>query len=146
MLEGAPGLTWILGRAGRVLTENGAVRGLALEDGPELTCRSLVITTGTFLNGLIHIGPEQTPAGRAGEPPSRELSTSLKSEPPTKIIATPDRSLAATTATAPRAPTISRLRTSARWRLAGVAMSGKAITTTNCGRNNMTFAMISPAA
>ena len=39
----------------------------------------LVITTGTFLNGLIHIGPEQRPAGRAGEPPSRELAESLKS-------------------------------------------------------------------
>ena len=37
------------------------------------------VTTGTFLNGLIHIGPEQHPAGRAGEPPSRELAESLKS-------------------------------------------------------------------
>ena len=78
-LEEAPGVSWILGRAGRVLTENGGVRGLALEDGSEIACGALVVTTGTFLNGLIHIGPEQTPAGRAGEPPSRELSASLKS-------------------------------------------------------------------
>ena len=41
--------------------------------------RSLVVTTGTFLNGLIHIGREQRPAGRAGEPPSHELAESLKS-------------------------------------------------------------------
>ena len=40
---------------------------------------ALVVTTGTFLNGLVHIGPEQHPAGRAGEPPSRELAESLKS-------------------------------------------------------------------
>src|SRR5262249_43044171 len=38
-----------------------------------------VVTTGTFLNGLIHIGREQHPAGRADEPPSRELAESLKS-------------------------------------------------------------------
>ena len=41
--------------------------------------RALVVTTGTFLNGLVHIGPEQRPSGRAGEPPSCELAESLKS-------------------------------------------------------------------
>ena len=45
--------------------------GLHLEDGRRLSCRALVITTGTFLNGLVHVGLEQRPAGRAGEPPSR---------------------------------------------------------------------------
>ena len=44
-----------------------------------LQCAAVIVTTGTFLNGLIHIGPEQRPAGRAGEPPSRELAESLKS-------------------------------------------------------------------
>ena len=42
-------------------------------------CDALVVTTGTFLNGLVHVGDEQRPAGRAGEPPSRDLAESLKS-------------------------------------------------------------------
>jgi tRNA uridine 5-carboxymethylaminomethyl modification enzyme len=78
-LESEPRIEWVLGRAGRILTSAGRVTGLALEDGPELLCDALVITTGTFLNGLIHVGPDQRPAGRAGEPPSRDLAESLKS-------------------------------------------------------------------
>jgi tRNA uridine 5-carboxymethylaminomethyl modification enzyme len=78
-LEEEPNITWILGAAGRVLTTGNRVVGLAMEEGDEYACAALVITTGTFLNGLIHIGPEQRPAGRAGEPPSRELAASLKS-------------------------------------------------------------------
>ncbi|MGE0448419.1 MAG: tRNA uridine-5-carboxymethylaminomethyl(34) synthesis enzyme MnmG [Vicinamibacterales bacterium] len=77
-LDRHPNVEWILGRAGRVVVQNGRVAGIALEDGDVLRCRALVVTTGTFLNGLIHIGPEQHPAGRAGEPPSRDLAESLK--------------------------------------------------------------------
>ena len=55
------------------------VVGLELEDGTAYRCDSLIVTTGTFLNGLVHIGPEQRPAGRAGEPPSHALAESLKS-------------------------------------------------------------------
>jgi tRNA uridine 5-carboxymethylaminomethyl modification enzyme len=72
-------IEWIFGKAGRILVEHGRVVGLALEDGPRYQCRALVMTTGTFLNGLVHVGPEQRPAGRANEPPSRELAASLKS-------------------------------------------------------------------
>ena len=78
-LDGSPNVEWLIGRAGRILAEHGRVVGLALEGGDACVCRSLVITTGTFLNGLVHIGPEQHPAGRAGEPPSRDLAESLKS-------------------------------------------------------------------
>ena len=78
-LEHEKNIEWIFGRAGRVLIEHDRVVGLALEDGPRYTCDALVITTGTFLNGLIHVGEEQRPAGRVGEPPSRELAESLKS-------------------------------------------------------------------
>jgi tRNA uridine 5-carboxymethylaminomethyl modification enzyme len=78
-LEAVQEIVWILAPAGRVLLEGSRIRGLALEDGRELGCDSLVITTGTFLNGLIHVGREQRAAGRAGEPPSRDLAVSLKS-------------------------------------------------------------------
>ena len=60
-------------------SEHGRVVGLAMEDGDAYRARALIVTTGTFLNGLVHIGPEQRPSGRAGEPPSRELAESLKS-------------------------------------------------------------------
>jgi len=78
-LEREPGISWIVGKAGRVLVEHGRVAGLALEDGDVYRCDALVITTGTFLNGLVHVGTEQRPSGRAGEPPSRDLAESLKS-------------------------------------------------------------------
>src|SRR4249919_3507132 len=77
-LEAEPNIEWLFGRAGRVLVEHGRITGLAMEDGDVHRCSALVVTTGTFLNGLIHIGPEQHPAGRAGEPPSTELAESLK--------------------------------------------------------------------
>jgi len=78
-LDAEPNIAWLIGKAGRILVENGRIAGLAMEDGDAYACGALVVTTGTFLNGLIHIGPEQHPAGRAGEPPSRELAESLKS-------------------------------------------------------------------
>jgi tRNA uridine 5-carboxymethylaminomethyl modification enzyme len=78
-LDTMPGLDWVIGPAGAILTEGGRIAGLQLEDGRCLRAPSLVITAGTFLNGLVHIGDEQIPAGRAGEPPSRALAESLKS-------------------------------------------------------------------
>src|SRR6266852_9571688 len=78
-LDAEPNVEWLIGKAGRVLVDGGRSVGLALEDGDAYGCRALVITTGTFLNGLVHIGSEQHPAGRSGEPPSRELAESLKS-------------------------------------------------------------------
>jgi tRNA uridine 5-carboxymethylaminomethyl modification enzyme len=78
-LEGQPNIEWLIGRAGRILVDHGRIAGLAFEDGDSYGCGALVITTGTFLNGLVHIGPEQHQAGRTGEPPSRELAESLKS-------------------------------------------------------------------
>ena len=78
-LSAEPNITWLLGRAGRILTGARRVIGIAMEDGDAFECDALVVTTGTFLNGLIHVGPEQRPAGRHGEPPSRELSDSIRS-------------------------------------------------------------------
>src|SRR5262245_48989444 len=73
-LDAEPNVEWLIAKAGRILVEHGRVVGIASEDGDSLACRALVITTGTFLNGLIHIGPEQYSAGRAGEPPSAALA------------------------------------------------------------------------
>jgi tRNA uridine 5-carboxymethylaminomethyl modification enzyme len=77
-LDAEPNITWLIGKAGRILVEHERVVGLAMEDGDRYSCPALVVTTGTFLNGLVHVGPEQRPSGRAGEPPSRELAESLK--------------------------------------------------------------------
>ena len=55
-----------------------AVRGVRLRDGRTVFAGAVVITTGTFLNGLIHCGEEHYPAGRSGEPPSVLLGEALK--------------------------------------------------------------------
>ena len=78
-LDQAPNVSWLIGKAGRILVENGRIVGLAMEGGERHQCRSLVVTTGTFLNGLVHIGAEQVHAGRSGEPPARDLAESIKS-------------------------------------------------------------------
>ena len=77
-LDAEPNIEWLIGRAGAILLSSNRIVGLALEDGDAYACDALIVTTGTFLNGLIHIGPEQRPAGRAGEPPSGQLAESLK--------------------------------------------------------------------
>ena len=56
---------------------NGRVSGVTLKDGREFECSSVVVTTGTFLRGLIHIGNRKIPAGRMGEEPSSGLSATL---------------------------------------------------------------------
>jgi tRNA uridine 5-carboxymethylaminomethyl modification enzyme len=53
-------------------------RGLSLRDGRQVSARAVIITTGTFLNGLIHCGEQQYPAGRSGEPAAVLLGEALK--------------------------------------------------------------------
>src|SRR5438128_5904693 len=54
-LRAQQNISWIFGKAGEILVEHGRVVGLALEDGRRHGCRALVMTTGTFLNGLVHV-------------------------------------------------------------------------------------------
>ncbi len=61
-----------------VLDDSRAVTGVKLRDGRTVLAGAVVITTGTFLNGLIHCGEERYPAGRSGEPPSVLLGEALK--------------------------------------------------------------------
>ncbi len=54
------------------------ITGVLLRDGRRVSARAVIITTGTFLNGLIHCGEQQYPAGRSGEPPAVLLGEALK--------------------------------------------------------------------
>ena len=58
--------------------KNNEINGFNTLNGNKVTCNKLILTTGTFLNGLIHIGDERTPAGRFNEKPSTGLSEQLK--------------------------------------------------------------------
>src|SRR6476619_6095398 len=60
------------------LVGDGQVTGVRLLDGREMSCGAAVLTTGTFLRGLIHVGERQTPAGRVGEGPAVGLSLTLE--------------------------------------------------------------------
>ena len=77
-LESQPGLELRQGLVERILVDGGRVIGVAASDGMEYRARAVVVTTGTFLRGLIHIGETSYPAGRAGEPPAEKLSDSLR--------------------------------------------------------------------
>jgi tRNA uridine 5-carboxymethylaminomethyl modification enzyme len=71
------GLTVIEGGVEDLLVSNGRVAGIVTGDGRTYRCGAVVLTTGTFLNGLIHRGDEKIPAGRAGEAPALRLSERL---------------------------------------------------------------------
>lgn len=73
-----PNLTVIAGAAHGFLLDNGRISGVTCEDGRSFGCAATVLTTGTFLNGLIHIGDRRIPAGRHGEPPSHGFSEQLR--------------------------------------------------------------------
>ncbi|MDD5785746.1 tRNA uridine-5-carboxymethylaminomethyl(34) synthesis enzyme MnmG [Campylobacter lanienae] len=65
--------------ATQILTQNSKIIGVKTHLDNEYSCDKLIITTGTFLNGLIHVGTNKLEAGRVGELSSKELSSSLKS-------------------------------------------------------------------
>jgi tRNA uridine 5-carboxymethylaminomethyl modification enzyme len=68
----------IEGEADELIVSNERVNGIRLVDGRELKAGSVVVTTGTFLRGLIHLGERNWPAGRVGEAPAMGLSSSFE--------------------------------------------------------------------
>jgi len=78
-IENHANLTVVEGDAFDIeIGQYGAVKTLLLADGRRISCASVVLATGTFLRGLIHIGQKKIPAGRTGEAPSVGLSETLK--------------------------------------------------------------------
>jgi len=73
-----PNLDVIEGEVDDLIVENGRVAGVVLLDGRRIGAKAVVLTTGTFLRGLIHRGEETIPAGRVGEKPVLGLSTRLE--------------------------------------------------------------------
>src|SRR5262249_11232571 len=77
-VEAIPNLYLRQGEVITILTEGGRVIGVELMDGRLRGADAVVITTGAFLNGLIHSGPRRFSAGRSGEPPSIKLAENLR--------------------------------------------------------------------
>jgi len=77
LLGGVPGLELVEGIANHVRLAAGRVAGIELADGRVLGCRALVVTPGTFLNGLLHVGDRRVEGGRIGEHAARALSECL---------------------------------------------------------------------
>lgn len=79
LLMDYPNLSIAAGSAEDLLTDaSGKIRGLCTGEGEEISCGAIVVTTGTFLRGIIHRGEKTEAAGRVGEPPSLGLSKSFE--------------------------------------------------------------------
>lgn len=77
-LENQPNL-WLFQQAvEKILVNNGQVAGVELQLGIRFLAKSVILTTGTFLSGLVHVGLSSHPAGRAGDPPAMVLSDDLR--------------------------------------------------------------------
>lgn len=77
-LEQDPGIRLEYGQVEALVTEGGCVRGVRFDDGRSIEASQVVVTTGTFLDGLIHIGPVQRRAGRYDEPAAVALAASIR--------------------------------------------------------------------
>ncbi len=73
-IEAQPGLSVVEGEAVDLILDRGRVVGVVLDDGSEIKARNVVLTTGTFLRGIIHIGDVKRPGGRMGDRPSVKLA------------------------------------------------------------------------
>jgi tRNA uridine 5-carboxymethylaminomethyl modification enzyme len=76
-LRATPNLTLVEASVEDIELSDGRVAAVVLASAERFACRAIVLTTGTFLNGVIHVGAERVPAGRIGEPPSVGLAATL---------------------------------------------------------------------
>ena len=79
VLEDTPNLYMWQDSVNRFIIEGGVVKGVETALGMRFTAQAVVLTAGTFLNGLMHVGPVQTPGGRVSEPPSKGITEQLQS-------------------------------------------------------------------
>ena len=73
-VESRPGLTVRQAMVDGLWVENGRIKGVITQLGEKVPGKTVILTTGTFLRGLIHVGLAHYPAGRAGEPPAENMS------------------------------------------------------------------------
>jgi len=78
VIENYKNLSLIEAEVTGLIVENNVIKGVTLEGGKNLSCRSVVLTTGTFLNGVIHVGFDSHEAGRINEKPSKKLGNDLR--------------------------------------------------------------------
>lgn len=78
VVESTPGLTAMQSHVVDLLVEGGGVRGVRTEHGEGISCSAVVLTTGTFLNGLIHVGDRRHSGGRAGDRAANGLTAALE--------------------------------------------------------------------
>ncbi len=77
LLRTCASLDIVSGEVAEIETTSGAVSGVTLADGTKLTCRAVIVTTGTFLRALMHTGEKKTEGGRVGEAAAKGLSGCL---------------------------------------------------------------------
>ncbi len=77
-LTNQPSLEIVAGTAQNILTKGGAIQGVVTDRGETIQANAVIITSGTFLKGLIHIGMNHIPGGRAGEAPAESLSDCMR--------------------------------------------------------------------
>lgn len=77
LIDAQPGLSVVEGEVAGIATEADRAVGVVLADGSELRSRAVVLTSGTFLRGIIHIGDQRQPGGRMGDRPSVALAEQL---------------------------------------------------------------------
>jgi len=78
-VKSCPGLTVSEATVDSIWTKKGKLAGVVTSSGEQIPARAVIVTTGTFLKGVVHVGLEHYPAGRTDEPPADKLSDSLSS-------------------------------------------------------------------